>query len=89
MATRFQDYEDPKQRRTWEERDGMAYRRVYLVPVGEVASGQLPAEGAVMPGESATVLGPFIEKDGIEFGKKATGNKQEVILKCKLLKARS
>jgi hypothetical protein len=58
---------------------------VYNVPVGFT----LPVEGAPMPGETASLLGPFIEANGITFGQQRDGAKQQVILKCKLLKARS
>jgi len=89
MGVRFQDCEDISRRKTWEERDGTAYQRTYNVPVELVGSGQLPEEGDPMPGEANALLGPFIEKDGISFGKSVQGNKQQVILKCKKLKARS
>lgn len=72
-------------REQWQETDGTAYRRFYNVPSAIVAAGSLPAEGDVMPGSTAALLGPFIEKGGISFGKQRDGDNQQVILKCKLL----
>jgi len=89
MSTRLQDLEDRTLRQTWQEADGTAYRRVYNVPEGTVDAAGLPVEGDAMPGESSTVLGPFIERGGISFGKQPSGAMRQVILKCRLLKARS
>lgn len=72
-------------RRTWEEPDGTAYQRVYEMGRG----GTPPSEGDMMPGESSALLGPFIERGGISFGKQLGGGKQEVILKCKKLAVKS
>lgn len=81
-------YEDRTQRRTWQEQDGTAYRRTYNVPA-DAASTLLPAEGDALPGETDSGLGPFVEKNGITFGQQKAGGMQEIILKGKLLKART
>jgi len=88
MAATFPTIDDFVQRKTWKESDGTAYRRVYKVSLDLVADGGLPVEGDPMPGESAALLGPFIEKGGISFGKMLGGGFQEVVLKCKKLLAR-
>ena len=88
MAHDLTKLEDKTLRQTWGEADGTAYRRTYNVPIDWIKAGELPDEGDPMPGEAAALLGPFIEKDGISFGKQVDGAHQQVIIKSKLLRAR-
>jgi len=87
MPTRLQDAEDKPQRRTWQEADGTAYRRVYNVDPNDLDA--LPSEGDPLPGETAALLGPFIERGGVTFQQQPRGAKQQLVLKAKLLTARS
>lgn len=87
MAWTLADNENRAARRTQKARLGTRYLRLYHVPPGVEAD--LPAEGDDMPGQSQTVLGPFIEADGISFGQQKAGANLDVSLRCLLLAVRS
>ena len=83
---RLQDKEDKRRRRTRPTATGTIYQRVYVVDENDLDA--LPEEGDALPGESATVLGPFIIKNGINYGQVRQSGGQEVIITALLLKAR-
>jgi hypothetical protein len=89
MSKRFQDWEDVNRRQTWEEADGTAYRRYYNVPVDVIGTSTLPIDGDALPGETSSLLGPFIVRGGIQYAQQPQGAKQLIIITGKLLKART
>jgi len=85
MPTRLQGVEDETLRQTFPRSDGTVYVRVYNVDPQDVPD--LPVDGDPMPGEEAALLGPFIVRDGIRWGKQTHGGKQQVTITSILLKA--
>lgn len=71
--------EDTTKRQVIPTDDATFYRRVYRVAPDTV----LDVPGDVMPGETAALLGPYIEKDGISS--RPDGDCLLVSLKCKTL----
>lgn len=88
MPINLEEAEDDTRRQTYREPDGIAYVRVYNVDPRDAVD--LPEPGDPMPGYppaggDAALLGPFIERNGVRFGKQAEGGEQQVTIKSKLL----
>lgn len=87
MPTRLQNDEDERLRQTFSRSDGTIYVRVYNVDPQDIAD--VPSEGDPMPGEMAALLGPFIVRDGIRWGKQREGARQQLVITSKLLSPRT
>ena len=89
MVHTFADYEQRPLRQTMPGDNETVYHRVYHIPLESVGS-LMPSEGDDLPGETCdAVLGPYIVRGGIKYGKSPRDGVVAVLITAKTLIARS
>ena len=74
---RLQDREQtPVRRRFWTTQEGTFQERVYNIDPNDI--DQMPTEGDMLDGASFSLLGPFIDRNGIAYGQQRGGADQAV-----------
>ena len=76
MPTSLADTEIKERRRNWTTQEGAFQERTYIIDENNVTN--IPSEGDMLDGATLDVLGPFVTRNGITYGRQRGGGQQEV-----------